>query len=92
VKIQRSFLAESIHPYNPLVQQQLQQLAGGVGSQTYQSSLVAERVLDARVTTQAMVLSFESGFRLVAVAMSLGLLLVLLLEKPSAGPAPVGAH
>src|SRR6185295_2709910 len=92
VKIHRSFLAEAINPYNPLVQQQLQQLTAGVGSQTYQSSLVAEHVLDARVNTTALVLSFENGFRWVALAMSLGLLLVLLLEKPSAGPAPVGAH
>jgi DHA2 family multidrug resistance protein len=92
VKIHRSFLAEAVNPYNPLVQQQLQQLSGSIGAQTYQSSLVAERVLDARVTTQALVLSFENGFRWVALAMSLGLLLVLLLEKPGSGPAPVGAH
>jgi DHA2 family multidrug resistance protein len=92
VKVHRSFLAEAIHPYNPLVQAQLQQIAGSLGTQTYQSSLVAERVLDARVTTQALVLSFENGFRWVALAMALGLFLVLLLEKPSAGPAPVGAH
>ncbi|MEO8182838.1 MAG: DHA2 family efflux MFS transporter permease subunit [Deltaproteobacteria bacterium] len=92
LKIHRSFLAEAINPYNPVVQAQLQQLAGGLGTQTYQSSLVAERMLDARVTTQALVLSFENGFRWVALAMSLGLLLILLLEKPSAGPAPLGAH
>jgi len=92
MKIHRSFLSEAINPYNPLVQSQLQQLTGSIGTQTYQSQLVAERVLDARVTTQAMVLSFENGFRWVALAMALGLVLVLLLEKPAAGPAPVGAH
>jgi DHA2 family multidrug resistance protein len=92
VHIHRAYLAESINPYNPIVQSQLQQIAGSVGAQTYQSTQVAERILDARVTTQALVLSFENGFRWVALAMSLGLVLVLLLQKPSAGPAPVGAH
>jgi DHA2 family multidrug resistance protein len=91
-QIHRSYLAEAINPYNPLVQSQLQQLSASVGAQTYQSASVAERLLDARVTTQALVLSFENGFRWVALAMALGLFLVLLLEKPSAGPAPVGAH
>lgn len=92
VHIQRAYLSEAIHPYNPLVQEQLQQIAASVGAQTYQSTQVAERLLDARVTVQAMVLSFENGFRWVALAMSLGLVLVVLLQKPSAGPAPVGAH
>jgi hypothetical protein len=92
VKLHRSALSEAINPYTPPVQGQLQQLAGSIGAQTYQSQLVAERVLDARVTTQALVLSFEDGFRWVALAMALGLVLVLLLEKPAAGPAPIGAH
>ena len=92
IKIHSSYLAESITPYSPIVQLQMQQLGAGVGSQTYQSELVAETLLHAKVTTQAMVLSFESGFRWVALAMSLGLVLVLLLKKPTSGVAPVGAH
>jgi DHA2 family multidrug resistance protein len=92
IKIHSSYLAESITPYNPLVQAQMQQLTGSVGAQTYQSQLVAETLLQAKVTTQAMVLSFENGFRWVALAMSLGLVLVLFLKKPTSGVAPVGAH
>jgi DHA2 family multidrug resistance protein len=87
-----SHLAESVTPYNPLVQEQLRMLAGSVGAQTYQSQLVGESLLAARVHTQAMVLSFENGFRWVAVAMALGLVLVLFLERPKPGVAVAGAH
>ena len=45
-----------------------------------------------RVTTQAMVQSFENGFRWTALAMSLGLILILLLERPSPGVVIEGAH
>jgi DHA2 family multidrug resistance protein len=92
IKIHGSYLSEAVTPYNPLVQTQLRQLAGSVGAMTYQSELVGESLLAARVRTQAMVLSFESGFRWVALAMALGLVLILLLEKPQGGAAPAGAH
>jgi DHA2 family multidrug resistance protein len=92
MKIHGSYLAEAVTPYNPLAQEQLQKLASAVGSQTYQSGLVGETLLAARVQTQAMVLSFESGFRWVALALSLGLVLVLLLKKTKAGVALAGAH
>ena len=92
IKIHGSYLAEAVNPYNPLVQEQLRQLAGSVGAQTYQSQLVGESLLAARVQTQAMVLSFESGFRWVALAMSLGLVLVVLLKRPQPGAVAAGAH
>ncbi|MET0412704.1 MAG: DHA2 family efflux MFS transporter permease subunit, partial [Polyangiaceae bacterium] len=93
VKIHGSYLAEAVNPYNPLVQEQLAQLSNSVGSQTYQSQLVPESILQSRVDLQAMVLTFQSGFRWVALAMALGLILVLLLKKPSAtGGEVVGAH
>jgi MFS transporter, DHA2 family, multidrug resistance protein len=92
IKIHGSYLSEAITPENPLVQAQLRQLAGNVGALTYQSELVGESLLAARVRTQAMVLSFESGFRWVALAMALGLVLILFLKKPQGGAAPAGAH
>jgi hypothetical protein len=49
-------------------------------------------VLKLRVTTQAMVQSFESGFRWTALAMSLGLVLVVLLKRPASGASAQGAH
>jgi hypothetical protein len=39
-----------------------------------------------------MVLSFENGFRWTALAMGLGLFLVLLLKRPKAGVEVAGAH
>jgi hypothetical protein len=63
-----------------------------LGSQTVQRDLVAESVLKLRVTTQAMVQSFENGFRWTALAMSLGLVLILLLKRPVSGAVVEGAH
>jgi hypothetical protein len=77
-----SQLAENINPYNPIVQQQLHELAGGVGAQTFQRELVGETLLDLKVKTQALVLSFEGGFRWVALVMAAGLLLILVVRKP----------
>jgi DHA2 family multidrug resistance protein len=87
-----SYLSEHINPYNPLVQEQLRQSAMTVGSQTFQRDLVAESLLKLKVANQAMVLSFENGFRWTALAMALGVLLVLLLKRPQGGAAAVDAH
>ncbi|HVU04423.1 MAG TPA: DHA2 family efflux MFS transporter permease subunit [Polyangiaceae bacterium] len=87
-----SYLSESVNLQNPLVQEQLRQISYGVGSQTFQRDLVAESILKLRVTTQAMVLSFENGFRWTALVMSLGVVLVLVLRKPSGGAEVSGAH
>jgi DHA2 family multidrug resistance protein len=46
-----------------------------------------------RVTTEAMVLSFNDGFRYTMTSIGLGLLTLLLLKKPARGTgAPSGAH
>jgi DHA2 family multidrug resistance protein len=87
VKRNASYLSESVTLYNPLAQEQLRSIAGTVGSQT-----AAQSVMALKVNQQAMVLSFEHGFRVVAVAIALGLVLVLLLKKPKPGVAISGAH
>jgi DHA2 family multidrug resistance protein len=87
------YLSERVDPYNPLVQEQLRQTAYTVGSQTFQRDLVGESVLRLKVVNQAMVLSFENGFRWTAFAMGLGVLLVLVLKRPKRGAAaPADAH
>jgi DHA2 family multidrug resistance protein len=87
-----SYLSESLTPYSAQVQEQLRQTAYSVGSQTYQRELVGETILKLKVTMQAMVLSFENGFRWTAFAMSLGLILILVLKKPTPDAGPVSAH
>lgn len=88
-----SYLGENINVYNPLVQENLSQTAMTVGSQTFQRDLVAESLLKLKVANQAMVLSFENGFRWTALAMALGVVLVFLLKRPQqGGAAPVDAH
>jgi MFS transporter, DHA2 family, multidrug resistance protein len=92
IKRYGSYLSENVTPYNPQVQEQLRQLSNNVGSFTFQRLLVGESILKLKVTTQAMVLSFEHGFRLTAAAMALGFVLVLLLKRPKAALAPLDAH
>ncbi|HTQ06971.1 MAG TPA: DHA2 family efflux MFS transporter permease subunit [Polyangiaceae bacterium] len=85
-------LGEHVTVYDPLVQEQLKQLGGNVGALTFQRDLVAESILQLKVTTQAMVLSFENGFRYTALAMACGVVLVLLLKKPAAAADVSAAH
>jgi DHA2 family multidrug resistance protein len=87
-----SYLGENLYASNPLVQERIATLSGSLGSQTLQRDLVAESVLKLRVTTQAMVQSFENGFRWTALAMSLGLVLILFLKRPQNAVAVEGAH
>jgi len=93
IKRYSSYLSEYVNPYNPQVQEQLRQQAANIGAYTFQRDLVAESILKLKVTTQAMVLSFENGFRWTAFAMALGFILILLLKKPKPGAAaPADAH
>jgi MFS transporter, DHA2 family, multidrug resistance protein len=87
-----SYLGENLYASNPLTQERMAVLSASLGSQTLQRDLVAESVLKLKVTTQAMVQSFENGFRWTALAMSLGLVLILLLERPASAVAVEGAH
>jgi DHA2 family multidrug resistance protein len=87
-----SYLGENLYASNPLVQQSIATLSGSLGSQTVQRDLVAESVLKLRVTTQAMVQSFENGFRWTALVMALGLVLIVLLQRPASAGAVEGAH
>jgi DHA2 family multidrug resistance protein len=88
-----SYLSEYVTPYSSPVQEQLQQLSQNVGSYTFQRDLVPESILKLKVTTQAMVLSFENGFRWTAFTMALGFILIALLKRPKPGVAPpVDAH
>jgi len=87
-----SYLSERVTVYDPLVTEQLRAVTSTVGALTYQRELVGESFMKLKVTTQAMVLSFENGFRVTALAMALGFVLVLLLKKPSSVADVSGAH
>jgi DHA2 family multidrug resistance protein len=92
IKRNGSYLAEHVVPGNPVVEEQLTAAARTLGTQTVTRDLVGESVMKMRVTREAMVLSFDQSFRVVACSIALGLVLVLLLRKPK-GPVDVaGAH
>jgi MFS transporter, DHA2 family, multidrug resistance protein len=85
-------LAEAVTPYALVTQEQYGAIAGSLGSQTYTGELVPEVVLALRTKTQALVLSFQDGFRWAMVVFLASALLVFLLKKPSAATEPSGAH
>jgi DHA2 family multidrug resistance protein len=77
-------LGEHVTPYNPIAQAQWLGIArGGMDPPT---------MLAGRVLREAMVLSFEDGFRITMTAIALGVLMVMLLKRPAAHGAPTGAH
>ena len=78
-------LSEHISAYSPIAQEQWMNLA--------RRGMDAASTMLGRVTREAMVLSFEDGFRKTMLAIGLGIVMVLLLKRPSpqAG-APSGAH
>ena len=67
-------------------------MRGAVGALTFQRDLVAESLFSLKVTVQAMVLSFEHGFRVVAFSMALGVVLIVIMRRPmDVGPID-GVH
>ncbi|MFO0615638.1 MAG: DHA2 family efflux MFS transporter permease subunit [Polyangiaceae bacterium] len=92
IKENASHVAAHLTAYDPNVQQTVAQISGTLGSLTYQRTGVAEAIVAMRVQREGMVLSFEHGFRFVALAMALGIVLVLLLKRPKAGVDVSGAH
>ncbi|AKU97576.1 Drug resistance transporter EmrB/QacA subfamily [Labilithrix luteola] len=90
-KIHGSYLAESVNPYNPIVQETIGSIRGSLGTMTSSSELVPESVLAVKVKIQAMVLSFQDGFKS-ATAVFLGCLVLLLFLKKAKGGPVAGAH
>jgi DHA2 family multidrug resistance protein len=79
-----SQIGEHVSPYSPETQERWIGLA--------RSGMDAASALAARVAREAMVLSFEDGFRITMTAIGLGIVMVLLLKRPSSQGAPSGAH
>jgi DHA2 family multidrug resistance protein len=92
IKRNGSYLAERVVPGNALVESQIADTARVLGQGTASRELLGETMMKLRVTKEAMVVSFDESFRVVACSIALGLVLVLFLEKPK-GPVDVaGAH
>jgi MFS transporter, DHA2 family, multidrug resistance protein len=78
-------LAEHVSPFEPLAQEQWLGLL--------RRGMDPAATLLGRIARQAMVLSFEDGFRLTMLAIGLGIIMVMLLRRPQAAAgAPSGAH
>jgi MFS transporter, DHA2 family, multidrug resistance protein len=92
IKLHDTAIGAHVTAFDPGVQEQLAAMASTVGTRAATAQLVPEALLQARVTNQAMVLSFDDGFRLAALAIFLGLIAVALMKRPKAGVVVTGAH
>jgi DHA2 family multidrug resistance protein len=92
IKAHGSALGAHVTAFDPIVQEQVAALAGNVGTRVSGGQLVPEALLQLRLGGQALVLSFEDGFRLAGLAILFGLLAILLMKRPRAGVAVSGAH
>jgi DHA2 family multidrug resistance protein len=92
VKAHGTALAAHVTAFDPVVQEQMRTMAATVGPRTPTGSILPEALLQLRVASQSLVLSFEDGFRLAAVAMALGLLAVLVMKRPKGAAVAGGAH
>ena len=77
-------LAQHVTIFDPAVQERIAAVTSTGGP--------ADAIIGNQVAGQALVMSFEDGFRLAMVAILVGIALVLMMKKPRAGVAPVGAH
>jgi MFS transporter, DHA2 family, multidrug resistance protein len=79
-----SHIASHVTVYDPIVAERIATLT--------HAGLPAPAVLAGQVQGQALVMSFDDGFRLAMVAILVGLALVVMLKRPKSGEAPAGAH
>ena len=84
IAVHSSHLAEHVSPYSPVTQEQSLAIA--------RLGLDPIATLMGRVTSESMVMSFEDGFRVTAVMIGLGIVMVMLLKRPRPQDAPSGAH
>jgi DHA2 family multidrug resistance protein len=92
VKAHGAALAAHVTAYDPVVQEQMRAMAGAIGPRTPAGTILPEALLQLRVSLQALVLSFEDGFRLAAIAILFGLAAVAIMKRPKAGVVATGAH
>ncbi|RKH05696.1 DHA2 family efflux MFS transporter permease subunit [Corallococcus carmarthensis] len=84
----RAYAAITSHvdAYNPWVQEQLATLKGGPGSHLFAPDSAALAVLQHRISEQALVKAFNSGFLFLALSFLAASFLIVFMKKP--GPLP----
>jgi hypothetical protein len=85
ITIHSARLSEHVSIYNPVAQDSWLGLLG--------RGMDPAATLAGRVAREAMVMSFEDGFRITMTTIGLGIFMVMLLKRVGAAPgAPSGAH
>jgi len=79
-----AYISQHVTQYDPLVQERMIQLQ--------HAGMPPEAMLSQTVGTQALVMSFEDGFKLAMVAILFGLVLLFIMKKPKSTVPPPDAH
>ncbi|RKH62696.1 DHA2 family efflux MFS transporter permease subunit [Corallococcus llansteffanensis] len=87
-------ITQHVDAYDPWVQEQLAMLRAGPGSRLFAPDSAALAVLQHRISEQALVKAFNSGFLMLALTFLAASVLIVFMKKPGPSPAgPVGpAH
>ncbi|HSS01822.1 MAG TPA: DHA2 family efflux MFS transporter permease subunit [Kofleriaceae bacterium] len=84
IAVHSAHLSEHVSPYSPIVQDRWRAIT--------EAGMDPIATFMGRVTRESMVMSFEDGFRITALAIGLGIVMVMLLKRPQPQGAPSGAH
>ncbi len=79
-----TYIGSHVTIYDPLVQERMTQIA--------RAGMPANAVLQQTVSTQALVMSFEDGFKLAMCAILVGILLLFIMKRPKSMVPPPDAH
>jgi MFS transporter, DHA2 family, multidrug resistance protein len=87
-------ITSHVDVYSPVTQEQLAAMREGPGSHLVSPDAGSLALLQARITTQALLRSFNEAFLTLAFAVGVGTLLIFLIRRPKVGaPVAVGdAH
>ena len=84
IAVHSTEIGQHVTIYDPITIDQLHAAA--------RAGLDPTMMLGMRISREAMVLSFNDGFRMTMTSIGLGLVMVLILKKAVRGAAPAGAH
>jgi DHA2 family multidrug resistance protein len=85
-------LSAHVSSFDLVTQQQLAQLRGAVAGRVADPTAASWGILGLRMTTQALVRAFDQGFLALGILFAAGLVLVVLLKRPSGSMRAAGGH
>ncbi len=81
-KVHLTYLSENVNAFNPIAQDQIESMRGSIASRAADGLGSAYAVMNQRLNSQALSLSFSDGFSTLAFMFAISLIVVFFLAKP----------